>query len=157
MPWLKVIEGCVAWTSDPAGKIPWCVSVSSQASLPWMCTGLKLTFPFHGLKCKCISFTYNCRWLIYFFSLPFKSSYSKVTFDYLINMQYIEHLEGFCFLGVLSVRFGDFCLLGFFLLNFFLSYVLLHIECGTLSRFCSGMQESLICFWNLKKNCHCSF
>lgn len=48
------------------------------------------------------------------FSLPFKSSYSKVTFDYLINMQYIEHLEGSCFLGVLSVRFGDFCLLGFF-------------------------------------------
>lgn len=72
------------------------------------------------------------------FFLPFKHRYSKVTFDYLINMQYVENLEEVLFIRGVE----DFCLLGGLLLLFLLFYILLHIEWGTLTR---------TSFWSVRK------
>lgn len=91
MPWLKVMKTALCglgpvcrlpWASDLAEKIlvlcVWsCGQPGFTAPLPWTCTGLKLAFPFHILKFKCIFFTYNRRLIEFLIFFPFKNRYSK--------------------------------------------------------------------------------
>lgn len=56
-----------------------------------------------------------------------------VTFEYLVNMQYIENLEGVLFIRGVEYGIWGFLFVGGFLLLLLLFCILLHIEGGTLN------------------------